>query len=148
MKKWIMFLMVLLISSIFVACSSEETVTLEAEQDGLSTEITYKAEGDKVIEQSAENIMTYASMGVTTPEEAEEALAQFMEGYDNTEGITHHVDYQDDRVIESLTVDFEKADLTEVNQLQGTMFSGDIEEGISLKRSVEALEDQGYEIVE
>jgi len=122
MKKWIMFLMVLLISSIFVACSSEETVTLEAEQDGLSTEITYKAEGDKVIEQSAENIMTYASMGVTTPEEAEEALAQFMEGYDNTEGITHNVDYQDDRVIESLTVDFEKADLTEVNQLQRTMF--------------------------
>ena len=58
------------------------------------------------------------------------------------------MDYQDDQVVESLTIDYEKADPNEVSGLSGSMSDGDLSNGISLKKSVEMLEEQGYEIVE
>lgn len=43
--------------------------------------LTYKADEDKVIEQTADNIVPYESLGVTTPEEAEEVLAELISDY-------------------------------------------------------------------
>src|SRR5690554_4121999 len=54
--------------------TGENVVTLELEQNGVNMKLTYKADGDKVFEQTADNEMPYASLGVATAEEAEEAL--------------------------------------------------------------------------
>ncbi len=149
MKKWIMYCLTILLSFTLVACNSKENVvTLQTEQDGVIIELTYKANGDKVVEQTAKNVLPYESIGVTTPEEAEEVLADFIAGYDDTEGVTHNMDYQDDKVIETLTINYETADLNEVNKLSGASFEGDVDKGISLKKSVEMLEEQGYEVIE
>lgn len=151
MKKWMIFCLTLLMSFTLVACNSdskEKTVTLQSEQNGVIMKLTYKADGDKVIEQTADNIMPYESIGVTTPEEAEEVLAEFVADYEEAKGITHTIDYQDDKVVETLTINYETADLDEVSRLSGASFEGDISEGISLKRSVDMLQEQGFEVVE
>ncbi len=149
MEKWIMICLVLLVGCILVACNAEEkTVTLQMEQEGVIMELTYKAEGDKVIEQSANNVLPYEALGVTTPEEAEEIMTEFIAGYDDTEGVTHNIDYQDDELIETLTIDYETVDLNEVNKLSGASFEGDLDKGVSLKKSIEVLEEQGYKVVE
>ncbi|MEI3606356.1 YehR family protein [Pseudogracilibacillus sp. SE30717A] len=149
MKKWIMFGLTILLSFTLVACNSKENiVTLQTEQDGVISELTYKANGDKVTEQTAKNVLPYESIGVTTSEEAKEVLDDLIVGYDDTEGVTHNMDYQDDKVIETLTIDYETADLNEVNKLSGASFEGDVDKGISLKKSVEMLQEQGYEVVE
>ena len=151
MKKWIVFCLTLLISFTLVACNSnskEETVTLKTEENGVIMELTYKAVGDKVIEQTANNVMPYESLGVTTPEEAKKILAEFVVGYDETEGITHNIDYQDEQAVEKLTIDYETADLNEVGKLTGASFEGDVDKGISLEKSIEMLEEQGFEVVE
>jgi uncharacterized lipoprotein YehR (DUF1307 family) len=151
MKNWILFSLALLISFALAACDSsarESTTTLQSEQNGVTLKITLKAEGDKVIEQTADNTVTYEALGGTTPEEAEDILSEFVVGYDETEGITHQIDYGNDLANETLTIDYETADLTKVNQLSGTSYEGDPNEDVSLKGTVDMMQEQGFEIVE
>lgn len=149
MKKWLMISLTLLVSITLVACNSDDnTVTLQTEQNGVIMKIAYKGDGDEVIEQTADNVMPYEALNVTTKEEAQKILAPVVGEYAKVKGITHNMDYQDDKVVESLKIDYEIADPEEVSQLVGTTFEGDISEGISLKKSVEALQAQGFEIVE
>lgn len=128
--------------------TGENVVTLGLEQNGVTMKLTYKADGDKVFEQTADNEMPYASLGVATAEEAEEALAPVVLAYQETEGVTHSMDYQEDRVFESLTINYDEADINEVSALTGSTFEGDLSEGISLKRSVDLLLEQGFQIIE
>lgn len=128
--------------------NGENVVALQAEQNGVTVKVIYKADGDKVIEQTADNTIPYEAIDVTTAEEAEEILADAVAGYQDAKGITHTMDYQDDKVIESLTIDFETADMEEVSELTGIISEGEISEGISFRRSVDMLLKQGFEIVE
>lgn len=149
MKRIGLLFLVLSISLILVACGSkEETVTLEGEENGAVSTITYKAEGDKVTEQSTKNELPYEVMGVSNAEEAEALLADTVAGFEGIEGLTYEMDYQDDVAVEQLTVDYEKADMDEISNLMGSSFEGDVSEGISLKNSVEMLKEQGFEEVE
>lgn len=128
--------------------TGENVVTLETEENGVVMRITYTADGDKVTKQTADNVLPYAALNVTTPEEAEEALAEIVAGFQGIEGVTHSMDYQDDKVIETLTVDYEKADMKDVSELTGSSFEGDVSQGVSLTRSVEMLQQQGFVIVD
>lgn len=149
MRKWIILCLTLLISFTLVACNSkEEIVTLQAEEQGIILKLTYKAEGDKVIEQTADNVMPYESLGLTTAEEAKEIFGDAVAEYEGVKGVKHSMDYQEDKAVESLTINYAEADLEEVSHLVGTMFDGDTSEGISLKKSIEMLEEQGFEVVE
>jgi uncharacterized lipoprotein YehR (DUF1307 family) len=148
MKKWIMFCLVLFISLTLVACNSSKTVILQTEQNGVTMKIAYKADGDRVTEQTADNIMPYESLGVTTAEEAEEILSELVEEYQGLKGITHKIDYQDDKMVESLTINYEEADMDQVSKLTGSQSEGDVSKGVSLKKSVDMLKEQGFEVVE
>lgn len=128
--------------------TGENIVSLEVVENGVTIGITYVADGDKVIEQTANNRLPYESIGVSNAEQAEEALAEIVASFQGIEGVTHSMDYQDDHVTESLTIDYETANLEEVSELSGSTFEGDVSEGISLTRSVEMLLQQGFVIVE
>lgn len=125
--------------------NGENIVTLQLEQEGTIVRLTFKAKGDLVYEQSANNEKHYSALGVSSAEEAKEKLASSASEFEDIEGVTHSLEYLDDRVIESLTVDFEKVDLNAASQLTG---SGDLSDGVSLQQSVQTLQEQGYEIVE
>lgn|GEM_PF-1445114 len=149
-KKWTKYILFGLMLFVIVACQSADqtTTSLIAEENGLTVELTFVAEGDLIVRQKSRNEISYESLGVSSPEEAEDMLAEFMVGYDTTEGIEHQVDYQDDRVIETVEVDFETVDVDEASQLAGSIFEGDPSEGISLEATVEMLQELGFEIVD
>lgn len=128
--------------------NGENIVTLQLEQNGVNLRLTYKAEGDKVIEQTSDNVIPYEAIGATNAEEAEEILAELVEGYQNVEGITHSIEYQDDQALESVTTNYESIDLEAANELDGVILDGDVSQGISLQKSVDMLLQQGFEIVD
>ncbi|GGP08085.1 YehR family protein [Oceanobacillus neutriphilus] len=128
--------------------NGENTVTLQSEEAGVIVQLTYKADGDMVYEQTANNEMPYSVLGVSTPEEAEEAMADYAADFEGIEGVTHNFEYLDDKVVETLTVNYDEADVNEVSQLTGSEFEGDLSGGVSLQQSVQMLQAQGYEIVE
>ncbi|WP_152656705.1 YehR family lipoprotein [Oceanobacillus sp. CFH 90083] len=130
-----------------MACSSEESVTLQGEQNGIILEVTYVANGDEVIEQSVESEIPYSSLMVTTKEEAQAILDPIVAEFQGVEGIEHNIDYQDDKAVETMSVDLTVVDLSEAANLPGASVDSDVD-SISLEESVEMLENQGFEVVE
>ena len=153
MKKWFKFALLGLIMFALVACQSdkETTTTLIYDEFGLTNEIVLIAEGDKVIEQTSKTETTYEALGVSTAEEAEEMIAEFLVGYDSTEGVKHQIDYLDDCLVESVTVNYDAVDIDEMSELAGSAGSfadGDASKGVSLKLTVEMMEEMGFKIVD
>ncbi|WP_152656652.1 YehR family protein [Oceanobacillus sp. CFH 90083] len=128
--------------------TGENTVTLQLEEAGVIVKLTYKADGDMVYEQTADNEIPYSTIGASTQEEAEEIMGEYTSEYEDVEGVTHNLEYLDDKIVETLTVNYNEADANEVSQLTGADFEGDLSRGVSLQQSVQMLQAQGYEIVE
>lgn len=150
MKKWTMLLFVAMLTIVLGACGSKgDTVTLEVEQDGNHSEITYDYDEDDIVtKQTTKNVVTYESMGLSSKEEAEEALTAVLDEFEDIEGLNHDITFDDDSLTEELTVDYEKADIEEISELPGSDFSGDYENGIDVNESIKAVEAQGFEVVE
>lgn len=150
LKKLLRCVLLGLIFFALVACQSadESTTKLVYDEDGTTNEIVLIAEGDKVIQQTSKSEITYESLGASTAEEAEEMLAGFSVGYDSTEGLKHQIDYLDDRLVESETVNYDAVDIDEMSELAGTFIDGDASKGVSLKLTVEMMEKAGYRIVD
>lgn len=130
--------------------NGENIVTLEMDQAGIVISLTYKAEGDIVYEQTTNSEISYEAIGVTTPEEAEELMGEAAAEFQGLDGITHNFEYQEDKLVETLAVNYDEASIEEVSQLPGSEFNGDASsfDVISLQQSVDMLLSQGYEIVE
>jgi len=150
MKKWFKFALLGFIFFALVACQSDKktTTTLIYDEFGFTNEIVLIAEGDKVIEQTSKTETTYEDLGVSTAEEAEEMMAEFMLDYDSTEGMKHQIDYLDDRLVQSLTINHDAVDIDEMSELAGSFADGDASKGVSLKLMVEMFEEMGYKIVD
>ena len=100
------------------------------------------------LKQTADNIITYAALGLNSKEEAEAAFGVVASSFQGIDGVTHSMDYQDDQVTETLIVDYGVADFEEVAQLEGSTFDDTDADYISLEKTIELLEDQGFEQVE
>ena len=150
MKKWFKFALLGFIFFALVACQSDKktTTTLIYDEFGFTNEIVLIAEGDKVIEETLRTETSYEDLFVSTAEEAEEIMAEFMVDYDSIEGVTHQIDYLDDRLVQSVTVNYDAVDIDEVSELAGSFVDGDASKGVSLKLTVEMFEEMGYKIVD
>lgn len=148
MKKWIIGL-TLLISLTLAACGGEmSTTVMQIEENGVTSKITLEAEDDKVMKQTADNIITYEALGLTSKEDAEAAFGNVVSTFEDVEGVTHSMNYEDDHATETLVVDYEVADFEEVAQLEGSTFEDTDADFISLEKTIEMLENQGFEKVE
>lgn len=149
MKKWMVICLTLLVALTLAACGGEESTTvMQIEENGVLSKITLEAEGDEVVKQTADNIITYAALGLNSKEEAEAAFGEVASSFQGIDGVTHSMDYQDDQVTETLIVDYGVADFEEVAQLEGSTFDDTDADYISLEKTIELLEDQGFEQVE
>ena len=107
-------------------------------------ELVFNYEGDEVKKQTANNIMPYSSVGVSTTEEAKQLLDPIAKQYQAIKGIDYSLDYGEDAATESLTIDYSNLDYDAAKQLPGVTFEGDTSNGISMERTEKMLLDQGY----
>ncbi len=125
----------------------ENNVTLQLEQEGMVSKIAYKAEGDRVIEQTADSIIPYDLLEIADKEEAEAMFEEGVAQYQDIEGLSHSIDYQEEQIVETTKVDFETANPDDIAELTGAMMEDGASDFISLQRSVQMLQQQGYEII-
>ncbi len=149
-KKGIGLLVILSIVFLLAACGSKEVEkrVFELEEMGIVTTMTYTYQGDEVLKQKAENIFPYASLGVSSQEEAEEILDPQVEELQGIDGVTEEIEYKEDEALEVLEIDYENLDPEKIEKIPGLNISGNIKNGISMEKSAEALLSQGYEEVE
>lgn len=148
LKKSTMALFVMVMAVMLVACGGkEETKTFELSKNGTESKLTYTYVKDKVTKQITENEVTYAALGFKNKEEAEKALKEISDKFQGVEGVKQGFEYKDDKVIETLEVDYEKANTKELIKLPGFAANGDIEGEISMKASSKMVESQDYKEV-
>ena len=142
MKKIISIISAILL--IFVAgCSAkEQSSTYVLEKNGVKIELTYYHDGDKVLRQTANNTMNYKEMGATK-DQVKKALEPMAKQYQGIDGLEEKIDFQDDKAVETLSIDYTKADKSKLNNIQGITIDDDSKD-ISMKKSEEHLLSQGF----
>lgn len=130
---------------VLVGCSKKETETVYyLSMNGADITVTYYAKGDIVTKQTTYSVVPYSVVGATTIEEAKEVFDPIAEAYQGIEGVEESIEYKDDHAVETLVVDYSKADLEQVSKLSGSKFEGDTNGKVSLKKSIKLLEDSGF----
>ena len=130
---------------IFLAgCSSSKdgSKTYVLEKSGVKTEITVYYESDKVTKQTTVNTMDYEKMAVTNDEFKDVAMP-VSEKYQGIDGVEQKIVFDDDKAVETLTIDYTKVDLKKLKDLPGMDIDTDVE-SVSLKDTEESLLSQGF----
>ena len=129
---------------IFLAgCSSKDgSKTYVLEKSGVKTEITVYYESDKVTKQTTVNTMDYEKMAVTKDDFKDMAM-QISEKYQGIDGVEQKIVFDDDKAVETLTIDYTKVDLKKLKDLPGMDIDTDVE-SVSLKNTEESLLSQGF----
>lgn len=142
MKRILTILSAILL--IFVAgCSSKNgSKTYVLEKSGVKTEITVYYEGDKVTKQTTIDTMNYEQMAVTKDEFKDMAMP-ISEKYQGIDGVEQKIVFDDDKAVETLTIDYTKVDLKKLKDLPGMDIDSDVE-SVSLKNTEESLLSQGF----
>lgn len=86
----------------------EESKKFSANLNGTEIAITYVYKGDKVLKQSSETKIQFASIGATTKEDAAVALEPLSAKYKNIAGVEEKLTYTDTYAQENVTIDMEK----------------------------------------
>ena len=142
MKRILTILSAILL--IFLAgCSSKDgSKTYVLEKSGVKTEITVYYESDKVTKQTTVNTMNYEKMAVTK-DELKDVAMPVSEKYQGIDGVEQKIVFDDDKAVETLTIDYTKVDLKKLKDLPGMDIDTDVE-SVSLKNTEESLLSQGF----
>ena len=143
MKRILTILSAILL--IFLAgCSSSKdgSKTYVLEKSGVKTEITVYYESDKVTKQTTVNTMDYEKMAVTK-DELKDVAMPVSEKYQGIDGVEQKIVFDDDKAVETLTIDYTKVDLKKLKDLPGMDIDTDVE-SVSLKDTEESLLSQGF----
>lgn len=126
-----------------VGCSSKDgSKTYVLEKSGVKTEITVYYESDKVTKQTTVNTMDYEKMAVTK-DELKDVAMPVSEKYQGIDGVEQKIVFDDDKAVETLTIDYTKVDLKKLKDLPGMDIDTDVE-SVSLKNTEESLLSQGF----
>ncbi|XCY66700.1 YehR family protein [Streptococcus iniae] len=150
-------LLMLVISVLFlVACQSkqavkEKVVYFEMTQNGSTVGLTYYYKGDKVTRQSAKTKATYTALGVDSKEAAKKELSSIAKQYQGVKGLKESIDYKDDHILETVEVDYAKADMKQLSKIPGIALAtedGKVPDYVSYKKTKKMLEDKGFKKVD
>ena len=149
MKKIITVILAGLLLFSMTACnkSDPQTVTLTIEDSGILGEYTIQADGDKI--NTVTLITTMDCTGYSEEQLAliEESMNEYRAVYEDIDGVVYDVGITDSVMIESLTLDTTKEDaVKELSDLGLLPF--DTEDDLSLEKTVEYLEEQGWSTAE
>ena len=148
LKRFVFGLLALVGAGVLIACTpSTKTADYQRIVEGqLDIRNHFEYQGDKITFMETTTTIIYSAYGLDGPEDAEEQmLAQGSANWDGVEGITHEVDYQEDRLIETTSIDMKKVDLATLNELLPIETEdGKIPEYVSSSMTKENFQDQGY----
>ncbi len=142
-------LLLAILALALTACSGSKEATqavFTKEQDGVAMTLTYYAEGDDVVKQSTVNVVDYKEAGIADADEARDIFEPLIKDFEGVTGLEHKMEYGETEAVETMTVDYTKADLSEIAGLTGSSFTGSTDKGakLSMEGSRQMLLKQGF----
>ena len=124
----------------------EESKKFSANLNGTEIAITYVYKGDKVLKQSSETKIQFASIGATTKEDAARALEPLSAKYKNIAGVEEKL--TDTYAQENVTIDMEKVDFKALQGISGINVSAeDAKKGITMAQMELVMKAAGFKEV-
>ena len=137
--------MALVLALVLAGCGEkEQTKTFSKTHNGIEMSFTYYYKDDTVLRQTATNKIPYSAIGAPNKEAAQQMLEPLSKQYQNIAGLKEQVDFKDDHAIETLEVDYSKADLKQLSQMPGSTFNTNDSNWVSMKNSEAVLFEQGF----
>ncbi|MCX9000105.1 YehR family lipoprotein [Citrobacter portucalensis] len=125
----------------------EETKTFNANINGSDITVSYTFKGDKVLKQTSESKISYASVGASNKEEAAKVFDALSAKYHNIPGIEEKLTYTDTYAQENVTIDMEKVDIKSLQGISGMKLSENADKKISMKQMQTIMEAAGFKEV-
>lgn len=124
----------------------EESKKFSANLNGTEIAITYVYKGDKVLKQSSETKIQFASIGATTKEDAAKTLEPLSAKYKNIAGVEEKLTYT--YAQENVTIDMEKVDFKALQGISGINVSAeDAKKGITMAQMELVMKAAGFKEV-
>ena len=123
------------------------TKTFVRKQNGVKSTVTYTyiENEDKVLKQTTVNEGVYAELpSAKTKEAVQKVLEPIAKKYQGIKGIKHSIDYQEDKFVENLEIDYENIDYEKAKGILGKDFADPSKTKISMKKTEELLTGQGF----
>ena len=109
--------------------------------------ITLEHKGDKAISNQTTTTIYYKEAGVTK-DQLKEMIDKYDEEYKDVKGFTHSAEYKDDYMVEKTTLNYEKADLDQLNEKKLVTTQQDKKvDYISYKSTVDLMKQSGFKEV-
>lgn len=136
----------------------KENYKLDGEYDGrifindgkdVESVLAFYCDGDRVAVQTAENTMYYDDLNVSDAQQAQDQFGptfdEYAAQYEGVKGVHYTIVYQDDSLVEEISVDYNQVDMDDVKNIEGFNFNGSQDaDYISMKKTLETLESSGY----
>lgn len=140
----ILFVAVLVMFTLTACGEKEQTKTFGKTQNGIEMSFTYHYKDDTVLRQTAINKIPYSAINAPNKEAAQQILGPLSKQYQNIDGLKEQVDFKDDHAIETLEVDYSKADIKQLSKMPGSTFNQNDGNWVSMKNSEAVLFAQGF----
>ena len=145
MKK-VLLLAVMSCALLLAACGSSSTKTFSYEEEGLTSEMTFTYNGDTVENEVSTTTLEYEALGLRSQEDAESALADFALDLEGVEGVTYNFEYGETEAVETLEIDYNTVELSELRSAGIEIEGEEDADTISMEQTEANLIDEGYEV--
>lgn len=129
-----------------VACSQTKTTNLQLfEETGSDTRIILQYQGDRVVKQTLSSTLLFEPLGIDA-DLAKDIYSDVPNEFKDVEGITHKAEFKDDRMVQTIDMDFTKVDLEKITKLLNIKEETD-GKYISYKKVIKYYKDAGFKEV-
>lgn len=133
---------------IIAGCGKKtEKATFQQVKNGVDSRVTYYYQDDKVVKQTTDNKITYASLKANNKSEAKDQIKSEVQKYNDTKGVKDEIKYHDSYLKEKVSVDLKEASVDDFLKLSGETTSADSDSKkkyISFEKSEDLIKKQGY----
>src|SRR5699024_3701171 len=124
--------------------AERKTFTMVKENTKTEIEDTYHDTKEQGAARQMQRELTDDSPEFAEAEEARAELEASLDECNDTKGVTHELDFKDESVVETTTIDFNTLDFDDADKIPGFSFDGDPTDGISMEETTKSLKATGF----
>ncbi|MCG1682786.1 DUF1307 domain-containing protein [Staphylococcus epidermidis] len=147
MKKIIGLVVSIVVLITLSACGNEKTKTFVGKKDNVKVEVTYTYKGDRIIKQKSVNTLKYSDFGISddaSKKKVKEAIERQSEKMQDVKGVNESIKENDEGFVETIDVDFEKADIDTLKSKGIVNIAGNSGSSISMKKTEKKMKENGF----
>ncbi|XVG96177.1 DUF1307 domain-containing protein [Eubacteriales bacterium KG127] len=147
MKKIVSLFVIIILCVALASCGNEETektTVLEKELLGGKITMAFTHKGDRVLKLHQTQTIPYSAYGSTDKEAIKLLVEQEMEGLSEYNGYKYSFELGDEDFTETVDIDFAVLDPEEAKSIPGLQFTGDLDQGISLEKTMKEFTSEGF----